>query len=243
MSGGVILLLIIVVVSRLVLADQQKKKQEARRRAQQAQQAQQPQPQPQRQRPRAVDIRFPDLDAAGTAPRPVDARFPELDREDVAPRPPRPKWDGNMARDSAEGAGGGSLAGASEEGSSFGGSLAGDSTEGSTFGGSLSTGAGKGGMRTAPIQSSMRQSPRHVVKSMTQSEHLHTESSLTGIAPDCEEDARVMAADAQTLSDETAYNIAGEAARRQFAFDAHSVVQGFLYGEILGKPKAMRARR
>lgn len=74
---------------------------------------------------------------------------------------------------------------------------------------------------------------RHVVAPSFYSGHAHEEGSLLS------DEARCAAVEVRRAPQETAKK---EPALQEpkLAFDAQSVVQGFLYGEILGKPKALR---
>lgn len=121
---------------------------------------------------------------------------------------------------------GGSMNYASSEGS-------GVSGEGSAAPGSLGTPVRQGKPRPAAASVT-----RHVVKPLTESAHRHVESSLTGIE-DCHEapERQVQERDAYaTQNTETAQLPYG------LAFGRDAAVQGMLYAEILGKPKALRRR-
>lgn len=75
---------------------------------------------------------------------------------------------------------------------------------------------------------------RHVVKPMTESHHSHTESSMAGRDVPCEDSyAETEAADAYSSTEQsTAYSV--DITNRE------RIIQGVLYSEILGKPKALR---
>ena len=126
---------------------------------------------------------------------------------------------------SGEGVGtGGSLGGVSAEGRGMEGSLSAASSEGVGLGGSLG-----GGPSMAY--------PMHVVQPFTEGSHSHVESSMAGDITCPPSLPRRPAASRQPVpaasSARTAYNL---------AFDRTSLLQGLLYGEILGKPRALRRR-
>ncbi|MBE5784841.1 MAG: hypothetical protein E7330_03490 [Clostridiales bacterium] len=77
---------------------------------------------------------------------------------------------------------------------------------------------------------------KHVVKPLTESVHSHVESSIAGIEKDCHvpEDTAPMEEDAYRIEE------AAGPAGISLAFDRNAAVQGLLYAEILGKPRAMR---
>lgn len=76
---------------------------------------------------------------------------------------------------------------------------------------------------------------RHVVKPLTESSHSHVESSISGVAAEC------AVPDDPVPVDEDAYRIEEAAAPvYSFAFDRSAAVQGLIYSEILGRPKARR---
>ena len=162
--------------------------------------------------PGLADI-FPDVGAQSPAPaKPKPKRPPVDDRfPDLAPAPEQ-----------------GSLKGRSAEGLGTGRSMPGVSFE---------------GKNTVPAAAShsVRTDAPHVVQSVTESSHYHIESSMTGITPPCapEPAPPTQAQQAQTNAD-AAYDLPALAGLRHFVFDRGSVVQGLLYGEILGKPKALR---
>lgn len=82
----------------------------------------------------------------------------------------------------------------------------------------------------------MAKAARHVVKPLTESAHGHVESSISGV------DASCHTPDDPILEEEDAYRISEGTAAPQFslAFDRNATVQGLLYAEILGKPRALR---
>lgn len=82
----------------------------------------------------------------------------------------------------------------------------------------------------------MAKAARHVVKPLTESAHGHVESSISGV------DASCHTPDDPILEEEDAYRISEGTAAPQFslAFDRNAAVQGLLYAEILGKPRALR---
>lgn len=110
----------------------------------------------------------------------------------------------------------------SQKRSAASGSMSTASTEGMSFGGSF---------KPAP-QAVLS----HTVQPMTESTHSHTESSITGIEDACtpQGDAAVMPSEAYVIKDPSSIPC------RHFPFDRGSLRQGFLYGEILSKPKALR---
>lgn len=77
---------------------------------------------------------------------------------------------------------------------------------------------------------------RHVVKPLTESDHTHMESSISGV------DAGCHVPDAPVPEEDDAYRIRENSSAPAFflAFDRSAAVQGLLYAEILGKPRAMR---
>lgn len=226
MNVGVIFIAIIYIAVQ-VIATQQKKKKQEEQKARQMPQAERPQPArvPDRTpaRPRQSSVfpgledLFPDVDTSPARPAPQrkpqpPRRMPADDRfPDLTPAPKQ-----------------GSLGNRTSEGLGTGRSMADRSGE------------GKSGAYQAAVQS-VQPGARHVVQAMTESSHHHMESSMTGIEPACPPEAAppTQAQQAQTKAD-AAYNLPTAAGRRQFAFDRGSVVQGFLYGEILGKPRALR---
>ena len=126
------------------------------------------------------------------------------------------------------------------------GSISGESSQSRTQSGSMLTtsleGVGSGGSLGVAPEAQLR----HTVKPMTEGSHSHMESSITGIsafcppdAPDAPESTEASMAAAQAGE---AYTIRAvdRSLYRHFAFDQSSVRQGFLYGIILGPPKALR---
>lgn len=75
---------------------------------------------------------------------------------------------------------------------------------------------------------------RHVVAPSFYTGHAHEEGSLLS------EEARCTAVEVRKAPQEAAKKEPAVLQEPKLAFDAQSVVQGFLYGEILGKPKALR---
>lgn len=230
MSGGMIFILVVFVVLRIIIMQKQekKKKEEQQRRAPQAEtpqpvpaQASQIRPQP----ARPADDRFPDV-APRPAPRPVrparprpaDDRFPDL----------TPRDTGSMPYTSLEGGGRGvSMAYESTEGTGGVGSIAYTSAEGP---------GGESG-RLSHMDVTLRQTPEHVVQALTESDHTHMESSMTGAAP-CPPDSAPSVA-----QHDAAYAIRDTASpAAAFVFDRPSAIRGVLYAEILGKPRAKKRR-
>ena len=101
------------------------------------------------------------------------------------------------------------------------------------FRGSLE-GTSSEGMRMEGLSPSAEGGAPHVVAPFTESRHSHTESSMTGDTP-CPPERRAAAPAAPQMepSLRTAYGL---------SFDRQSLVAGFLYGEILNRPKALRNR-
>lgn len=81
------------------------------------------------------------------------------------------------------------------------------------------------------------QGRRHVLEASSISGHAHTESSMTGRPAPCPppKAAPVVAA-ASPIPEHAGVNIG----KMRLRFDGDSVAAGLLYGEILGKPKALR---
>ncbi len=169
------------------------------------------------QRRQAAQQAAASMDAAPAAPKPrkmpalpKDDRFPELSPRESRPSPGKPADAGAQGRGRS-----GSMRAASLEGIGSGGSL-------------------KGAPETKL---------HHTVKPFTESAHAHVESSITGISADCPPDALQGAeVSAAAAGANEAYSIrtADNADARRFAFDQGSIRQGFLYGELLGRPKALR---
>jgi len=74
---------------------------------------------------------------------------------------------------------------------------------------------------------------RHALEASGITGHAHTESSMTGFSEPCPP-AVQMPKRPLLYAEQTPVSAAG------LTFDRQSVVKGFLYGEILGKPKALR---
>lgn len=88
---------------------------------------------------------------------------------------------------------------------------------------------------TSTLNDSLTSNMQHLLRPSSDTNHAHMETSITGIAADC-------ARDVHNRDVPKAYNL-GEAQSPLpygLTFGRASVVQGFLYGEILGKPKALR---
>lgn len=81
----------------------------------------------------------------------------------------------------------------------------------------------------------VRPSLKHVVEPVTESRHSHTESSMYGSAMDCEEEYNEQKDAYGDTANNTAYSVDMS--------DRDAVIQGVLYSEILGKPKALRSAR
>ena len=134
---------------------------------------------------------------------------------------------------------GGSLGGPFTEGRSTQGSMAASSTEGlgtaegTASGEGVGMGGSLGGAR--PRQAADRRS-RHVVQPFTEGNHQHTESSMTGAmaCPPVRESRRSEAKAAATVP---AYS--QTVGQYNLSFDRNSLIAGFLYGEILGKPRSL----
>lgn len=229
-TGSIIIMILFVVISILSQSQKQKKKEEAKKRAQAAASSGDPAVPSQNVERRAArafpaDDRFPDLAPRKAPPRTAQAladdRFPDL-----TPR----KAPLRTASSSLN------------EGLGSSGSMRVSSSEGIGSGGSL-----KMSMNEAPQS-------RHSVKPMTESTHAHTESSMSGIIESCPPEI----SDIQTAANaaynvpsaarlevqsaaNAAYNLPDAAVQgKRFSFERGSVTQGLLYGEILGKPKALR---
>lgn len=78
----------------------------------------------------------------------------------------------------------------------------------------------------------VRPSVSHTVKPLTESEHAHTESSITGIE-ECENEYTVSEVERTDTTDVPE-------AQLNLKFGAENAALGILYSEILGKPKALR---
>lgn len=134
---------------------------------------------------------------------------------------------------------GGSLGGPFTEGRSTQGGMAASSTEGlgTAEGTASAEGVGMGGSLggARPRQAANRRS-RHVVQPFTEGNHQHTESSMTGAmaCPPVRESRRSEAKAAATVP---AYS--QTVGQYNLSFDRNSLIAGFLYGEILGKPRSL----
>lgn len=232
-------LLILFIIMRVLAANSKEKAEQATRRAQQAAQEEAeldvaPPPQPRPAMPQNLEDIFPTLppQRKAAAPRRMkaeDIRFPEPAA--APPPPPLPRQEGrgygpSMGARPPEGsAPSGSMQTRPTEGKGLGRSMQVAPTEGRSFGGSMPV----PGAKTEPS------APRHTVKPLTESAHSHRESSIGGIE-DCAGDAAAIAA-AEAAAAGQAQPTA-DAPR--FPFDRTSLRQGFLYGELLGPPKALR---
>lgn len=229
MDTLVVLFVIIAVISNLTKKSKEKaaKEKAKRARAQQAQQAQQPQA-AQPHRPAAQQTTMGEDIFPWVTPEPPKA----------TPKPAQP-----TARQQARPAEGqsvsGSLGGPFTEGRSTQGSMAASSTEGlgtaegTASGEGVGMGGSLGGAR--PRQAANRRS-RHVVQPFTEGNHQHTESSMTGAmaCPPVRESRRSEAKAAATVP---AYS--QTVGQYNLSFDRNSLIAGFLYGEILGKPRSL----
>ena len=133
---------------------------------------------------------------------------------------------------------GGSLGGPFTEGRSTQGSMAASSTEGmgTAEGTASAEGVGMGGSLggARPRQAANRRS-RHVVQPFTEGNHQHTESSLTG-AVACPPSA----GKGLDVKDIPAFSTSSKpVGQYNLSFDRNSLIAGFLYGEILGKPRSL----
>lgn len=146
-------------------------------------------------------------------------------------RPREEGQSGSLYYDSGEGRSAPSeMGGYSGEGASVAGDTEGYSTEGRREGKTL-----------AAAKSSLR----HAVKSVTESRHAHTESSMTGIQQECEEDYDPHARDSYDLGGADAYALASDAQAMPYGIalrGGEDIARGVLYAEILGKPRALRGR-
>jgi len=79
----------------------------------------------------------------------------------------------------------------------------------------------------------------HVLEAASITGHAHTESSMSGFAPSCPPTLRRTASPANKQTNPTAPMRIGQVS---LDFAPESVVSGFLYSEILDKPKALRRR-
>lgn len=225
MSGSLIVMLLVVVGINLISNAQKQKQREQKQREQKQQeqkrrsaagtQQAEAEARPVRRAPRRpIDDIFPELsNIERTKPR--DDRFPDL--------PPKTAKGGGSAKTSPQ-------------------KRAFSDTEGSALGGSLEGTAMERAALYSELQADVGKTPAHIVKPLTESSHRHMESSLEGVQAECAPEAEL--APAAPLAPDASQAYVIPAARgisgRMFAFDRASVTQGFLYGEILGKPKALR---
>lgn len=229
MDTLVVLFVIIAVISNLTKKSKEKaaKEKAKRARAQQAQQAQQPQA-AQPHRPAAQQTTMGEDIFPWVTPEPPKA----------TPKPAQPTAR-QQARPAEGQSVGGSLGGPFTEGRSTQGSMAASSTEGlgtaegTASGEGVGMGGSLGGAR--PRQAADRRS-RHVVQPFTEGNHQHTESSMTGAmaCPPVRESRRSEAKAAATVP---AYS--QTVGQYNLSFDRNSLIAGFLYGEILGKPRSL----
>lgn len=229
MDTLVVLFVIIAVISNLTKKSKEKaaKEKAKRARAQQAQQAQQPQA-AQPHRPAAQQTTMGEDIFPWVTPEPPKA----------TPKPAQPTAR-QQARPAEGQSVGGSLGGPFTEGRSTQGSMAASSTEGlgtaegTASGEGVGMGGSLGGAR--PRQAANRRS-RHVVQPFTEGNHQHTESSMTGAmaCPPVRESRRSEAKAAATVP---AYS--QTVGQYNLSFDRNSLIAGFLYGEILGKPRSL----
>lgn len=229
MDTLVVLFVIIAVISNLTKKSKEKaaKEKAKRARAQQAQQAKQPQA-AQPHRPAAQQTTMGEDIFPWVTPEPPKA----------TPKPAQPTAR-QQARPAEGQSVGGSLGGPFTEGRSTQGSMAASSTEGlgtaegTASGEGVGMGGSLGGAR--PRQAADRRS-RHVVQPFTEGNHQHTESSMTGAmaCPPVRESRRSEAKAAATVP---AYS--QTVGQYNLSFDRNSLIAGFLYGEILGKPRSL----
>lgn len=162
----------------------------------------------------------------------------------VTPEPPKatPKPAQPTARQQARPAEGqsvgGSLGGPFTEGRSTQGSMAASSTEGlgTAEGTASGEGVGMGGSLGVPRpKPQANRRSRHVVQPFTEGNHQHTESSLTG-AVACPPSA----GKGLDVKDIPAFSTSSKpVGQYNLSFDRNSLIAGFLYGEILGKPRSL----
>ncbi len=133
---------------------------------------------------------------------------------------------------------GGSLGGPFTEGRSTQGSMAASSTEGmgTAEGTASAEGVGMGGSLGGPRpKPQANRRSRHVVQPFTEGNHQHTESSLTG-AVACPPSA----GKGLDVKDIPAFSTSSKpVGQYNLSFDRNSLIAGFLYGEILGKPRSL----
>lgn len=197
----------------------QREAQEARRRAAQAQQAQAQM----RQGAAPDDPRFPPAQAPRDTryqeytppPQAFDPRFPQLSQQEIAAAQARRRAEQEAERKRQRAARPAALA----EG------------EGTP---------GMGGRMSAPgttIESRMEETRgrRHTLEASSLTGHAHTESSMGGAPEHCPPQTVRVAASVPVHT-----SPAIPAALARLSTDHNAVMQAILYGEILGKPKAMR---
>lgn len=226
MDTLVVLFVIIAVIANLSKKSKEKAAKEKAKRAR-AQQAQQPQA-AQPHRPAAQQTTMGEDIFPWVTPEPPKA----------TPKPAQPTAR-QQARPAEGQSVGGSLGGPFTEGRSTQGSMAASSTEGlgtaegTASGEGVGMGGSLGGAR--PRQAADRRS-RHVVQPFTEGNHQHTESSMTGAmaCPPVRESRRSEAKAAATVP---AYS--QTVGQYNLSFDRNSLIAGFLYGEILGKPRSL----
>lgn len=227
MDTLVVLFVIIAVISNLTKKSKEKaaKEKAKRARAQQAQQAKQPQA-AQPHRPAAQQTTIGEDIFPWVTPEP-----PKSTAKPAKPavKPTRPA-EGQSA--------GGSLGGPFTEGRSTQGSMAASSTEGlgTAEGTASGEGVGMGGSLGVPRpKPQANRRSRHVVQPFTEGNHQHTESSLTG-AVACPPSA----GKGLDVKDIPAFSTSSKpVGQYNLSFDRNSLIAGFLYGEILGKPRSL----
>lgn len=228
MDTLVLLFVIIAVISNLTKNRKKKaaKEKAKRARAQQAQQAQQPQA-AQPHRPAAQQTTMGEDIFPWVTPEPPKA----------TPKPAQPTAR-QQARPAEGQSVGGSLGGPFTEGRSTQGSMAASSTEGmgTAEGTASAEGVGMGGSLGGPRpKPQANRRSRHVVQPFTEGNHQHTESSLTG-AVACPPSA----GKGLDVKDIPAFSTSSKpVGQYNLSFDRNSLIAGFLYGEILGKPRSL----
>lgn len=229
MDTLVVLFVIIAVIANLSKKSKEKaaKEKAKQARAQQAQRPRQAQPRPaQPQRPATQQTTMEDI-------------FPW-----VTPEPPKPAvkpgQPAKPARPPEGQSAGGSLGGPFTEGRATQGSMAASSTEGlgTAEGMASAEGVGMGGSLggTRPKPTANRRN-RHVVQPFTEGNHQHTESSMTGVAPCPPAQGGVGKREAASVP-----VVPRAVGQYNLSFDRNSLITGFLYGEILGKPRSLAPR-
>lgn len=228
MDTLVVLFVIIAVISNLTKKSKEKaaKEKAKRARAQQAQQAKQPQA-AQPHRPAAQQTTIGEDIFPWVTPEPPKA----------TPKPAQPTAR-QQARPAEGQSVGGSLGGPFTEGRSTQGSMAASSTEGlgTAEGTASGEGVGMGGSLGVPRpKPQANRRSRHVVQPFTEGNHQHTESSLTG-AVACPPSA----GKGLDVKDIPAFSTSSKpVGQYNLSFDRNSLIAGFLYGEILGKPRSL----